>query len=200
MLVPVKRFGAAKRRLIAVLDDDARARLAAWMAGRVLDAAGETPTFVACDDEQVRDWAERRGAVALWGPGLGLNGAVDDGVRQIAERGFDHIVVSHADLPRASNLLDVVRPDAVTLVPDRRRDGTNVMSFPTEAPVRAQYGGGSFGRHLSSALTDRKVPVEVRDDRDLSLDVDTALDLHHPLITEVLPAWLRTNPANLPVR
>jgi 2-phospho-L-lactate guanylyltransferase len=36
----------------------------------------------------------------IWGAGLGLNGAVDDGVERITDAGFDHVVVSHADLAR----------------------------------------------------------------------------------------------------
>jgi 2-phospho-L-lactate guanylyltransferase len=36
----------------------------------------------------------------------------------------------------------------------------------------------------------------VRSDTDLSLDLDTRRDLTHPLIREVLPEWLPTNPAN----
>lgn len=196
VLVPVKRFPAAKRRLAAVLDDSDRIRLAAWMAGRVLDAVAELPTFVACDDGEVRDWAERRGATVIWGAGLGLNGAVDDGVRQIGERGFDHVVVAHSDLPRSAPLARLATPGRAVLVPDRRRDGTNVMAFPAAAPLRAQYGAGSFARHLDAALASAAVPVELRVDRDLALDIDTPADLRHPLIQEVLPPWLPTNPAS----
>lgn len=196
VLVPVKRFTAAKGRLATVLGDDVRAGLAEWMAARVLDAVAELPTFVACDDPDVRDWAERRGATVLWGPGLGLNGAVDDGVRRIRERGHRHVVVAHADLPRPGPLRELAVPGRTVLVPDRRRDGTNVMAFPTAAPLRAEYGAGSFSRHLAQAMADDAHVVELRRDRDLSLDIDTPLDLRHPLIEEVLPSWLRTTRDN----
>ncbi len=196
VLVPVKRFSAAKRRLVDVLGDDDRARFAAWMAERVLDAVTGIPTFVACDDEEVRDWAEARGATVLWGAGLGLNGAVDDGVARIAERGFDHVVVSHADLPRPGPLATLARQGRIIFVPDRRLDGTNVMAFPVARPIHADYGAGSFARHRAQALAYTDVEVEQRDDPDLSLDVDTPLDLAHPLVMEVLPSWLRTNQVN----
>lgn len=195
-MVPVKRFTAAKGRLAAVLGDDDRVRLSEWMASRLLDAVAELPTFVACDDPGVRAWAESRGATVIWGAGLGLNGAVDDGVRQIGERGFDQVVVSHADLPRPSPLPALASPGRITLVPDRRRDGTNVMCFPTATPLRARYGAGSFARHLSQACAGGSAIVEVRIDRDLSLDIDTPLDLRHPLIKEVLPPWLPTSQDN----
>lgn len=196
VLVPVKRFTSAKGRLTAVLDNGNRARLAEWMATGVLAVVAEIPTFVACDDEQVAAWATRMGANVIWGPDLGLNGAVDDGVDHIIASGYDHVLVSHADLALPGALLDVARGGCITLVPDRRHDGTNVMSFPASHPLRAAYGGGSFVRHLDQALAIGSVPVEVRSDPHLSLDLDTPRDLAHPLISKVLPSWLPTNPAN----
>lgn len=195
VLVPVKRFTAAKGRLTSVLDDSQRAHLAEWMAGHVLEVVAEMPTFVACDDEAVAEWADARGAQVIWGAGLGLNGAVDDGVSRITDAGFDHVLVSHADLARPAALLDVARAGTITLVPDRRCDGTNVMAFPLSHPLRAAYGGGSFARHLGQALR-YDIATEVRQDGDLSLDLDTERDLNHPLIREVLPTWLPTSPAN----
>jgi 2-phospho-L-lactate guanylyltransferase len=195
VLIPVKRFTAAKRRLTGVLADDDRAQLAEWMATRVVDVAAETPTFVACDDDEVAAWVRRKGATVLWGPGLGLNGAVDDGVAHIAAAGYDHVLVAHADLARPGSLLSVPSEDAVTLVPDRRHDGTNVMSFPLAHPLTASYGAASFSRHLAQAL-ELGLVTEVRHDHELSLDLDTERDLRHPLIREVLPAWLPTNPDN----
>ena len=200
MLVPVKRFRAAKGRLIGTLDSAQRAQFARWMASGVLDAVRSLPTFVACDDDEVAEWAESHGANVIWGLGLGLNGAIDDGVEQITKQGVDHLVVSHADLPRPRNLALVARDGAVTLVPDRRRDGTNVMSFPTRTPIAASYGAGSFRRHLAQALmlAPLDVAVEVRADPDLSLDLDTPADLAHPSIREVVPPWLQTIQDNPP--
>lgn len=196
VLVPVKRFTAAKGRLTGVLADEDRARLAEWMATRVLEVVAEVPTYVACDDDTVADWARSKGAQVIWGAGLGLNGAVDDGVETISAAGFEHVVVAHADLARPTRLLDVAVPGTITLVPDRRHDGTNVMSFPTTTPIRAAYGGGSFARHLDQAMACRNMTTMVRVDPDLSLDLDTERDLNHPLIREVLPSWLPTSPAN----
>jgi 2-phospho-L-lactate guanylyltransferase len=196
VLVPVKRFSAAKGRLAGVLEDTDRARLAEWMATGVLDVIAEIPTFVACDDEHVAAWATRMGAHVIWGAGLGLNGAVDDGVSHITSGGYEHVLVTHADLALPDALLNVAREGCITLVPDRHYDGTNVMSFPAAHPLRAAYGGGSFARHLDQALASGSVSVEVRADPHLSLDLDTSRDLAHPLIAKVLPAWLPTSPAN----
>ncbi|WP_420450746.1 2-phospho-L-lactate guanylyltransferase [Ilumatobacter sp.] len=192
-LVPIKAFGDAKGRLAPVLSAGDRARLARWMAERVVAAARSVTVHVACDDPEVRRWADDLGAEVVWTVGRGLNGAVDDGVAAIGRAGFDHVVVAHADLPLPERLLDVAREGTATFVPDRRRDGTNVMSFPTATPVAASYGPGSYVRHRRSVST---LPIEVRLDPHLSLDVDTPDDLNHPLLREVLPAWLPTIPDN----
>ncbi len=182
LLVPVKSFGAAKRRLAPFLDDDARTRLARWMADGVIAAAGPLPTFVACDDDGIAAWAEARGASVLWGPGLGLNGAIDHGVATIAGKGFDHVVIAHGDLPLPHSLPSVPQPGRVVLVPDRRSDGTNVLSRPCALDLRAEYGRGSFSRHLASAMA-IGAAVVVRRDRHLSIDVDTIDDCRHPAVT-----------------
>jgi 2-phospho-L-lactate guanylyltransferase len=165
------------------------------MATGVVRALTGIDVHIACDDEGVREWAVDLGATVIWGAGLGLNGAIDDGIATIAAEGYDHVLVSHADIPRPASLRGVARPGAITLVPDRRRDGTNVMSFPVTHRIAAAYGAGSFSRHLTDAQS-HSITLEIRNDPELSLDIDTPDDLNHPLISEVLPTWLRTTLAN----
>jgi 2-phospho-L-lactate guanylyltransferase len=179
-LIPVKSFRAAKARLTGVLTGDERARLARAMAARVIQAADPFPTFVACDHDEVATFAEELGATVLWGPGLGLNGAVDHGVATIAGKGFDHVVIAHGDLPLAAQLGRLARPDEIVIVPDRRRDGTNVLARPCNLVLPAAYGPGSFRSHYRAAVaTGRRVTVRV--DRRLAIDIDTRADCAHPL-------------------
>lgn len=195
-MIPVKRFDAAKTRLAPALGPADRERLAREMATGVVGAFADLDVYVACDHPVVAEWATEVCAAVIWGPGLGLNGAIDDGVAAIADAGYEHIIISHADLPHPNDLPMVARPGTITLVPDRRNDGTNVLSFPLTDSIPAAYGPRSFERHLAAARM-TGMPVEVRVDHDLSLDVDTPDDLRHPRIKEVLPAWLRMNPVNL---
>ncbi len=198
VLVPIKAFHLAKGRLDPALDAASRERLARWTAERVLAAAGDGPVAVACDDHAVAEWAREHGAIVSWQEGLGLNGAVDRAVEQLHHAGHRHVTVAHGDLPRPSLLAPFARRDTIVLVPDRRLDGTNVFSFPTAAALaglRAAYGGGSFRRHLAAALA-TGLAVEVVRDPFLALDIDLPTDLTHPLVKDVLPAWLRTNPVN----
>jgi 2-phospho-L-lactate/phosphoenolpyruvate guanylyltransferase len=197
LLVPVKAFGDAKARLASVLSPEQRAQLARWTATRVVDAAGTLPVFITCDDDVVAEWATGVGATVLWHPGEGLNAAVDSSVSELRELGIEHVVIAHGDLPLARSFDRIPRSATVTLVPDRRNDGTNVLAMPTLHTMEFSYGVRSFGRHLASALR-CDYAVEVRHDAHLALDIDTPADLTHPLVREVLPSWLPTNLVNHP--
>ena len=177
VLIPVKRFGAAKLRLAPALDADARAALARSMADCVLRAAGALPVTVVCDDAGVAAWAEQHGVAVLWTARLGLNGAVARGVEHLRAAGMARVIVSHADLPYATpgSLGDLPRA-GVVLVPDRHGDGTNVASVPTDRDFPWSYGPGSFARHHAAAV-ELGMAVTVIRDLDLGWDVDTPADL-----------------------
>jgi 2-phospho-L-lactate/phosphoenolpyruvate guanylyltransferase len=192
VLVPVKDFRRAKRRLAPVLDPAARAALARAMAERVLAAAAPLERFVVCDDEVVAAWAEAHGAAVLWRPGHGLNGAVGDAVRTLGRAGFERVVVAHSDLPLARDLTFVAAHAPVTLIPDRRDDGTNVACVPSRLGFRFGYGPGSFRRHAAEARR-LGLPVRVVRDPAIGWDVDLPSDLDHPDLLEVLPS-MRTSP------
>ncbi|MGH9180567.1 MAG: 2-phospho-L-lactate guanylyltransferase [Acidimicrobiales bacterium] len=176
MLVPIKAFGLAKTRLAPALPAPEREALARSMAGTVLAAAGSLPLAVACEDDDVAEWARARGALVVWAPGRGLNGAVEDGVAMLADRGADQVVVAHADIPGARHLDRIPGYAGITLVPDRREDGTNVACVPARAGFRFSYGPGSFGRHRAEAY---RLGLSVRLLREpaLAWDVDRPCDL-----------------------
>jgi 2-phospho-L-lactate guanylyltransferase len=151
VLIPVKAFAAGKARLAPTLDRNRRAALSRTMATRVLEAAAPLPVAVVCDDPEVAAWAVENGAMALPEPGRGLNGAVEAGVARLASLGATEVLVAHADLPMAHGLAALAGFHGVTLVPDRREDGTNVVCVPATAMFRFAYGPGSFDRHRAEA-------------------------------------------------
>jgi 2-phospho-L-lactate guanylyltransferase len=176
VLVPVKAFGAAKARLAPTLDPAGRDALARVMATRVLAAAAPLPVAVVCDDPEVARWAAAHGALVLPEPGRGLNGAVEAGVERLGGAGASEVLVVHADLPFAHEVVQLTGFDGVTLVPDRRDDGTNVVGVPTKAGFRFHYGPGSFARHRAEA---RRLGLACRVVRDpeLTWDVDVPGDI-----------------------
>ncbi len=179
VLVPVKDFRQAKGRLADALGPRERAELAQALATRVVSAALPLGVSVICDDTAVAEWAEGLGAEVLWCPGVGLNGAVSNGVQQMRERALDRVVISHADLPAAADFSDLVAVSGVVIVTDHRGDGTNVISLPTSAAFRFSYGPGSRGRHVVEAKRCALTAV-VRTDPRLSWDVDNPEDLSVP--------------------
>jgi 2-phospho-L-lactate/phosphoenolpyruvate guanylyltransferase len=176
VLVPVKAFGEAKGRLAPALPPERRATLSREMATAVVQAAAPLPVAVVCDDREVAAWARRCGALVVWEPGRGLNGAVEAGVDLLRGAGVERCVVAHADLPRAAGLASLARAGGISLVPDRLRDGTNVIVVPTGAGFHFSYGPGSFARHVAESTRIGFVPTIV-DDPLLAFDVDWPADL-----------------------
>jgi len=200
-VVPVKAFTAAKLRLATALDPAARAALARQLADIVVAAASPLPVVVVCDDDEVRDWAVASGAEVVWCPGRGLNGAVSDGVAALRDRGYERAVVAHADLPLARELAWVADFPGITVVPDRRRDGSNVLAVPTASGFGFAYGAGSFARHRAEA-TRLGLPLRIVDDAALRWDVDLPVDLAWPDLhgladTPPRPPYQPLNPSQL---
>jgi 2-phospho-L-lactate guanylyltransferase len=176
VLVPVKAFSQAKRRLHLALSEPERAELARAMADRVVSAAHPLPVVVVCDDNEVAEWARTRGALVVWEPGRGLNGAVEAGVDRLRAAGVSQVTVAHADLPRASDLALVGEAPGITLVPDRYGNGTNVIALPADAGFQFSYGPGSFARHRAEAER-LGLPTRVLDRPDLAWDIDEPGDV-----------------------
>ncbi len=176
IVVPIKSFDLAKGRLSDALTPTKRAALAERMAATVLAARKGLPLWVVCDDEVVAEFATHHGARVLWRASAGLNTAVRDGADFVATKGFDRVIIAHADLPLASDLRWVASGDGVTIVPDRRGDGTNVMCVPTGVDFRFRYGIGSAAAHQTEA---QRLGLELRvvPDERLGWDVDVPEDL-----------------------
>ena len=179
VLIPVKAFSDAKARLADALQPEQRASLAEAMATTVVEAAAPLDVWIVCDDTAVAEWATRLGANVLWKPGRGLNGAVNEGVADLAHLDVDTVIVAHADLPHAEHLEWLADTDGVTLVPDRHGDGTNVIVIPTDSGFVFSYGPSSFSRHYAEA---ERLGLDVRviHDERLAWDVDRPEDLKTP--------------------
>lgn len=176
VLIPVKAFHQAKRRLLLAMSGPERSALARAMADRVVGAADPLPVAVVCDDTTVAEWARSRRALVVWEPGRGLNGAVEAGVDHLVSHGVTQVTVAHADLPRATDLARVGDAPGITLVPDRYGNGTNVIALPAGCGFHFSYGPGSFARHRAEAER-LGLPVRILDRPDLAWDIDEPADV-----------------------
>jgi 2-phospho-L-lactate/phosphoenolpyruvate guanylyltransferase len=185
VLIPVKAFAEAKVRLSGHLSTGTRRALARSSASRVVASSAPLPVFVVCDDDEVAAWTRGVGAEVIWTPGVGLNAAVRDGVATLFDKGADDVVIAHSDLALPQALPTVHSGGGCTLVPDHRRDGTNVLAVHRSArSFQFSYGVGSFRRHLANACH-IGAPVHVVVHAELSLDIDTVDDLVHPRVAPV---------------
>jgi 2-phospho-L-lactate/phosphoenolpyruvate guanylyltransferase len=158
------------------MTDERREHLVRSMAAHVVAACAPLPVAVVCDDPEVAAWAEALGASVMWEPGQGLNGAVGAGVAQLAAVGVEWVIVAHGDLPRARGLGDLAPFTGITLVPDRKDDGTNVLRLPTGCDFHFAYGPGSFRSHRAEAAR-VGLPVRVLRIPALAYDVDWPADV-----------------------
>lgn len=179
VVIPIRSFEAGKSRLGARLDPGRRADLLRAMAENVVAAAGTMPVAVVSNAAEVRRWAANLGLTVLDDPGT-LDLAAAAGLGWGASRGFDRVVIAHADLPLARSLAPVTRDGSrpiVTAVPCHRDDGTPVLSLPTAAGGFVfAYGAGSFRRHAAAARA-AGLAFRVRRDGRLGRDVDAPEDL-----------------------
>ncbi|HUY06470.1 MAG TPA: hypothetical protein VMU99_04355 [Acidimicrobiales bacterium] len=183
ILVPVKSFREAKQRLADALGDETRIALVKQLAEIVINARGSSPAFVACDNGEVADWSITKGATVLWTPALGLSGAVGAGFRHLVSAGFSRIIIAHADLPFVTDLEHFGSDSAVTIAPDHRLDGTNVIAIPASTPFTFFYGPHSYQRHLAEAAEQKMACHSVFDWR-LASDIDHPDDL--ALVSDLL--------------
>ena len=175
VIVPIRSFVGALSRLTGILGETRCRDLMRLMASRVVAAADGLPVHVATDDAEVAAWASGLGAAVVPAGRPGLTIAVSAAVDQLASAGVERVVVAHADLARARTLRPAVGP-GLTIVPDRQRDGSNVLCVPAAAGFRFSYGPGSFERHVAEAHR-LGLGVTVVEDDSLAADIDHPEDL-----------------------
>jgi len=178
VVIPIKAFEQAKDRLSGVLSADQRVLLARATALGVIESVRGASVFVVCDNLEVSQWAISHGASVVSQSGTGLNAAVQEGIS--AAHKYERVMIVHSDLPLPSRLRELlgssVASNRVTIVPDRHRDGTNVLIIPSGAGFECHYGARSFAAHMAEA-TKLGLAVEIIEDNELALDIDTPDDL-----------------------
>ncbi len=185
-IVPVKRFGEAKRRLAAGLDDERRLALAAAMLGDVLEAIAAARaierTIVVSDDELATEIATAAGAEVIADSASGGHvEAALAGIARAEEQGAQCVVLLPGDCPlleprELERLLTGIPEAYVAIVPDRHGEGTNALVLRPPRAIRPAFGEGSRDRHVAAARA-AGIPFAVEEIASLGLDLDTPADL-----------------------
>lgn len=181
VIVPVKSFRGAKRRLAPMLGVAERAELARIMLGDVLAAvvAAVAPerVGVVSSDGEVADYARSFGVGIVDDEAdRGTNAAVKVGLAAVARRGESGIMVLPGDVPGVTSVdiaavLAAARRGRVALAPASRDGGTNALALDKIGRIAPCFGPDSFARHVGAASAAGIRPVVVQNRR-LGLDLD----------------------------
>jgi 2-phospho-L-lactate guanylyltransferase len=181
--IPIRSFSGSKSRLAAALSAPQREELMRDLAAGVITALARLSVVVVTTDAAVIDWASAHSLDVLQPRSPGLNMAASAALAEAAQSGFERLAIVHADLAEPSTLSDVFRTTQpagtshpVTIVPDRREDGTNVLVVPTTHSFEFRYGPGSFIAHSVEAER-LGLTCQVIRQSPLGWDVDTPEDL-----------------------
>jgi len=186
VVVPLKRFSAAKSRLAPILTGAERESFSQAMLNDVLHALKHSRRVsgivVISHEARARYAVERVGglftkevasgisnAMAQAGAWLAKHGQrgmlmIPSDVPLITSREIDHLIDSHEGAP------------AVSIVPDRENEGTNGLAVSPVDVISFAFGSGSFGAHKNMAM---KAGIEPRVVHlsGLALDIDHPMDL-----------------------
>lgn len=182
--VPIRSFAGGKERLSPTLSTEERGTLARRMSDNLLNALASFHVVVVTNDAEVERWARSCNVDVLRPETPGLDNAAEAARMWARDLNKTQLVVVHSDVPQPRSLPTICGLPGITIVPDHQRDGTNVLALPIDIEFRFSYGKNSFRRHLKEANSialERKIPLRLIHHHELGLDVDTPLDLTHPL-------------------
>jgi len=200
-IIPVKRFGHAKRRLLDALDRPQRAALIKAMIADVLaatEAAELVERVIMVTGEGRAERLALHHAQRSTTPIEVLQEPDDRGHSEAATLGIIRALALGAEcsalLPGDCPLLDPaeldaalarMRPGRVAVVPDRHGTGTNALLLCPADAIGPAFGEGSRARHAERAgRAGHEAAIEELDS--LALDLDTPDDLR--ALADVLAA------------
>ena len=185
VIVPVKAFHGAKRRLAPVLGTVERAALARAMLADVLAAAvgavGARQVLVVTGDDEVADEARGLGVGVVDDEGAhGTNAAVKIGFAAVARRGGGAVLALPGDVPGVipgdlAALFAAAQRMQVALAPAPEDGGTNALACDAVGRIAPCFGPDSFARHIAAANAAGIRPAVLLNQR-LGLDLD---EPHH---------------------
>ena len=191
-VIPVKRFGAAKQRLLDRLDRPQRAALVKAMLADVLAAVTATEAIERVIVVTGEGRAERialaharrvRTPIEVFQDpdDRGHSEAATLGIIRALSHGAEASVLLPGDCPlldpgELDAALGRLAPGRVGVVPDRHGTGTNALLLAPADAIGPAFGDGSCARHLERAGRAGYDGV-VEDLESLALDLDTPQDL-----------------------
>jgi 2-phospho-L-lactate/phosphoenolpyruvate guanylyltransferase len=204
LLLPIKDFNHAKKRLAGVLTPEERLALAEAMFKDLVRAVrgvcGAEKIFVVTNYEPaMRVAGENRWEILDEERQISESDSVDSASRICEERGVTSLLRVPLDLPliRPRDLEELLAVEcqapALVIVPSRGGTGTNALMRTPPTLFPSHFGNGSFRRHIDEAEK-AGAQVMVRRNARLEMDVDDECDLQvllrHDLTGTETGRWL----------
>lgn len=181
VIVPVKSFEGAKRRLAPLLSVSERAALARAMLSDVLAAAiaavGPQRVTVVTSADEVADHARRAGVGIIDDEGVkGTNAAVKAGFAKVARQRGGAVMALPSDIPGIipadiAALFSAAERSRIALAPAPEDGGTNALACDAAGRIAPCFGPDSFARHIEAANAAGIRPAVLLNQR-LGLDLD----------------------------
>jgi 2-phospho-L-lactate guanylyltransferase len=173
-VLPLKRFDLAKERLRAN-NVASVSELAQQLATHVILSCRPRHTIVLSESDEITAFATALECEVLQSDATGLNDAVQRAYGALGSR-FERVIIVHGDLREPEGLGRFDPDDAITIVTDHHKLGTNVMALPTGLDFHFAYGERSAERHRREAAR-LGYRVTVVTDSPWRFDVDEPQDL-----------------------
>jgi len=117
----------------------------------------------------------------------GLNSSINLGAAFLMNKGVEAMLVVHGDLPlltsqALSEIFINMETPCVGIIPDRHKQGTNILLTAPPNIIDFHFGVDSFQKHQQAAQT-LNIPMKMVFSDTLSFDIDTPEDLN--LLNEI---------------
>ncbi|MCD6248477.1 MAG: 2-phospho-L-lactate guanylyltransferase [Hadesarchaea archaeon] len=181
----MKKLEKSKSSLKSVLTPHQRQEFTLCMLKDVLSAVKNAKTvagvIVVSPDDRALAVARSMGAIAVYDPDIGLNGALKIAIDRAKVLGAESVLVLPTDLP----LLKPADVEAITELASRDRDiviarsrsgGTNALLLRPPDVIDLHFGGESFVSHVEEAKRAGIVPHLYRSEG-VATDIDEIQDL-----------------------
>jgi 2-phospho-L-lactate guanylyltransferase len=185
-LVPIKRLGAGKSRLAAIVGREAAERLTRALLADVLDALAQREeiarVLVVTPDREVAEAARAAGAEALVRADPGLNASLDAAAEELARDGAESLLivlgdvagVLPAEIGALYEALAGLGGRGVVLAPSSD-GGTSALLRAPHDVIPSRFGKESAAAHRAAARA-TGVPLAELPLPSLAVDLDTVED------------------------
>lgn len=182
-VVAVAGFERDKHRLARVLTETARHLLIKTMLNDVLAALRATPGIASINVLSSDIRLLQKDVEQIVDPGTGLNAAVANAARTLANEGAHSMLLLPGDLPFITvddivALLDAAKDHDAIIAPDARHEGTNALLLTPPQLIEPQFGEQSFTAHVQAIRCSAARSLHIVERPALAHDIDTPADLH----------------------